>query len=79
MGSKCYQYFDDLLVWEDAHSRCKSLHSTGQLATIENQAENDVVAQLLKESAWIGLNDRWEAGFKFCFAFSASIFQQIKK
>ncbi|XP_065679219.1 macrophage mannose receptor 1 isoform X1 [Hydra vulgaris] len=60
--SKCYRYFNDLLVWEDALSRCKAIHLSGQLATIENQAENDLVAQLLIESAWIGLNDRWEAG-----------------
>ena len=61
--TKCYKYFEDPLIWEDAEKRC--VDRNGNLATIQNTAENSMVTLLLQRNAWIGLNDLLEAGMSF--------------
>ena len=54
--------FDDPLMWQDAKVRCGEVHSSGNLAAITSSGVNGLITNLVKESAWIGLNDILEAG-----------------
>lgn len=66
-GSKCFKYYHNQLVWKDALTRCKQIHSSANLASIASDGENNLVRSLLlSENAWIGLNDLWEAGL-YCW------------
>lgn len=69
-GSKCFKYFHNQLVWKDALTRCKQIHSSANLASIGSDGENNLVRSLLlSENAWIGLNDLWEAGIFVIYHF----------
>uniref|UniRef100_A0A0A9YLJ8 C-type lectin BFL-2 n=1 Tax=Lygus hesperus TaxID=30085 RepID=A0A0A9YLJ8_LYGHE len=59
--TKKFEVFTPNLTWEDALIKCKEHHS--DLATIRNEAENDLVTRLIKEiipgpgkfmNIWIG-------------------------
>ena len=39
--TRCYKYFDKLMTWSDANTRCQELGA--QLATIESTAANEYV------------------------------------
>lgn len=60
--SYCYKRMNDRIVWTEAAKRCKEIHKTGHLAAITSEIINDFVEILIKEPAWIGLNDIREAG-----------------
>nr|XP_022310810.1 secretory phospholipase A2 receptor-like isoform X2 [Crassostrea virginica] len=52
-----YRLFKSKIPWLEASQRCQDLNST--IVEIENQAENDIVRDLLKgENTWLGGNDR---------------------
>eukprot|EP00091_Calanus_sinicus_P004400 TRINITY_DN1468_c0_g2_i1.p2 TRINITY_DN1468_c0_g2~~TRINITY_DN1468_c0_g2_i1.p2 ORF type:complete len:102 (-),score=32.19 TRINITY_DN1468_c0_g2_i1:79-384(-) len=55
-GSKCYEVFTDKLNWNKAQLACEGYG--GDLANIESQAEQDAVAGLTTEAAWLGGNDK---------------------
>ena len=54
--------FNDPLVWREAVERCRSVHSSGNLAAVTSSTINSLVTTLIKEQSWIGLNDIREAG-----------------
>ena len=54
--------YDDPLTWQDAKIRCGKVHHTGNLAAITSSGVNGVITNLVKVSAWIGLNDIRQAG-----------------
>jgi len=65
-GTKCdkrvFHYHPEQLNWEDAQAVCNSTYKNGELASIQNQKENDCIAQRIvpqgpDDQVWIGLTD----------------------
>jgi hypothetical protein len=61
--SRCY-FFEksDEKDWVDARTACTGRGTGWNLATIDDQTENDFIEQKLSNDTWIGLNDRTTEG-----------------
>lgn len=56
-GNRCYATVLTPLTWLDARIECQSIGAGWDLADVKDAAENELVAELMSDEAWLGGSD----------------------